>query len=145
MKYHCETVIGLPRERVIALFDDPTNLVKWQPELLKFEPVEGIPGQEGAKAKLTYRIGKRELEMIETVTLRELPARFDAIYETRGVFNRVSNWFIDHETTTVWAVESEFRFGGAMAALSLFMWGTFRKQTQRFMHQFKTFAEEQGS
>ena len=34
MKYSCTIDIHLPRERVIALFDDPANLKRWPPRAL---------------------------------------------------------------------------------------------------------------
>ena len=47
MKYSCELTIDLPRDEVIALFDDPDNLVKWQPGLQSFEHISGEAGAAG--------------------------------------------------------------------------------------------------
>jgi hypothetical protein len=39
MKYTSEVTIGLPRERVIELFDSSENLSRWQPDLRRAESV----------------------------------------------------------------------------------------------------------
>jgi len=76
--------IELPRERVIELFDDPDNLVKWQPGLLSFERISGEPGQPGARSKLTYQHGKRTMDLIEVLEVRKLPEEFHGRYEWPG-------------------------------------------------------------
>ena len=39
MKYRCEVVVNVPRDKFIALFDNPANLPKWSPGLQTFEPI----------------------------------------------------------------------------------------------------------
>ena len=69
MKYTLEIDIHLPREKVIELFDNPDNMKHWQPGLLSFEPLSGTPGTVGAKSQLKYLMGKREIEMVETINV----------------------------------------------------------------------------
>jgi hypothetical protein len=59
--YTVEIEIDLPRDQVIALFDNTENLFKWQTGLKDFEHISGEPGQPGAKSKLTYLYGKRTI------------------------------------------------------------------------------------
>lgn len=66
MKYQVEISIGLPRDRVIELFDSFENLKKWQPGLKTVEHLSGEAGRLGTKSKLLYDIDGREVEMIET-------------------------------------------------------------------------------
>jgi len=45
--------------------------------------------------------------------------------------------------TTLWQSESEYRFSGLLMGLvALLMPGTFRKQSQQHMQDFKAFAEQ---
>jgi len=141
MKYTTEVTINLPRQRMIELFDDPANLSKWQPGLKSFEPISGQPGQPGAKSRLVYDMEGRIVEMIETVTVRALPDEFSGTYEAAGVWNGMVNHFYEDGNQTRWVAEVDFRFSGFMALMSLFMGGTFRKQTRETMEHFKTFAE----
>jgi uncharacterized protein YndB with AHSA1/START domain len=146
MKYAATIDIHLPRERVIALFDDPHNLRRWQPTLRGFERLDGTPGAVGARSKLTYKKGDKEMVMTETITVRDLPDRFAGTYEMDGVWNLVDNRFtaIDADSTR-WVAEVEFRFSNPL--LRFLGWiapGMFRKQTEQFMKLFKDFAENQS-
>lgn len=142
MKYTVEIDIDLTRSRVIELFDDPENLKHWQPDLVSFEHFEGERGQPGAKSKILHKMGKREVEMIETILVRNLPDEFSGTYEADGVENEVRNYFSeDGENKTHWVTEVEFKFKGFMRIIAFFMPSMFRKQTLQFMKNFKEFAE----
>ncbi len=145
MEYTVEKVIRLPRRRMVELFDDPDNLPKWQPSLQSFELISGEQGQPGAKSRLVFDTGKRGMEMIETITVRNLPDEFSGIFETKGVKNISRHFFFeDGPEQTRWVNENEFYFSGMMKIVALFMRGAFPKQTDAFMEQFKTFAEDAG-
>ncbi|MBN2174201.1 MAG: SRPBCC family protein [Bacteroidales bacterium] len=142
MKYTNEIVLALPLNKVIELFDNPENMREWQPGLISFEHLSGSPGEEGAKSKLKYKMGKREVEMVETIVKRDLPGEFTGTYEAKGVFNLVKNSFIRMgPQETKWISENEFRFSGFMIFFAWFMPGAFRKQSRKLMEQFKNFAE----
>jgi carbon monoxide dehydrogenase subunit G len=76
MKYTTQIDIQLPIDRVVELFDNPDNMKKWMEGLQSFEAISGTPGKEGAKSKLTFQMGKRSIEMIETITVSNLPEEF---------------------------------------------------------------------
>ena len=142
MQYTVEVSINVPREQVIELFDSTENLEKWQEGLQSFEHISGDPGQVGAKSKLLYDMNGRKIEMIETITSRNLPQEFSGTYEATGVFNSIQNHFYEQGADkTRWVAENEFKFSGIMMIVSLFMRGSFRKQSLKTMEAFKTFAE----
>ncbi len=142
MKYSLEIEINKPRNTVIELLDNPDNMKHWQPGLVSYEFMEGEPGKVGAKMKLKYKMGKREMEMVETITKNNFPSEFDASYETKGVFNVQENKFIElDENRTKWVSDSEFRFSGFMSIMSLFMKSTFKKQSFKYLQSFKDFVE----
>jgi hypothetical protein len=147
MKYSNEVVIHLPIKRVVELFDNPDNLRHWQPSLISFEPISGSPGQAGAKSRLRHKMGNREIEMIETITVRDLPKEFSGTYEAKGVFNLVTNRFEAlPDGSTRYTSDTAFQFKGLMMKfLGLLMPGAFRKQSQKYMDDFKSFAENQGN
>ena len=142
MKYSNEVEIKKPMAQVIKLFDNEENLFKWQPELLSFEHFEGNKGEVGAKSRLKYKMGKREVEMIETITVKNLPTEFSGTYEARGVWNEVRNYFEEiDENTTRWRSVTHFEFSGFMKLMGFFMPGAFKKQSQKYLDQFKQFVE----
>jgi hypothetical protein len=140
---YTETIrIGLQRDRVAALFGDPANLPRWQKGLLSFTHAEGPPGHPGATSHIVYQMGRRRIEMTETILVSDLPEHFAATYETRGVWNRVDNRFRAlPDGTTEWELESDFRCTGVLWLMALLMPGMFRKQTAGMMADFKRFAE----
>lgn len=133
----------LPRTRVIELFDDPEIMRRWMAGLQSFEPLSGVPGTPGATSKLVFRIGKRNLEMIETITTRNLPDEFSGTCDAPGVFNVVQNRFTEMgPNRTRWESENEFRFKGFMRIPGLLMRGALSKQSLKYMQDFKAYAEE---
>jgi uncharacterized membrane protein len=145
MKYTNEVVINKPIEKVVELFDNPDNMSKWMEGLLSFEPLSGKPGQPGAKSRLKFKMGRREIEMIETVVIRNLPDEFTGTYEAKGVYNIVKNRFIKiSDNMTKYSSEEEFQFKGLMKLMGILMPGAFKKQSLKYLTNFKNFVENQS-
>lgn len=142
--YTVEIEIDLPRDRVIDLFDNPDNMFKWQPGLQSFEHVSGEPGQPGARSRLVYLNGKREFELFEVVTERNLPDEFNGHYEWPGGRNTLRNRFIElGPNRTKWESTCEYELTGLMERImGTFFPGVFRKQNLLFLRNFKAFCEE---
>jgi len=142
MKFTVKIKINLARNKVIELFDSTENLKKWQPGLLSFEHQSGTPGEVGAKSRLQYKMGKREIEMVETITVKNLPDEFSGIYEAKGVRNEVKNYFYKvDKNTNKWVSENEFRCSGFIKIIAFFMPGSFKKETMKYLEYFKEFTE----
>jgi hypothetical protein len=142
MKYSNDTIIDRPVAKVVELFDNPDNIRHWQTGFVSFTPISGTPGQPGAKARLLYKNGNREMEMIETVVVRNLPHEFSGYYEMKGATCTVKNFFKPVDgTKTHYHSESEFQFSGFMKVIAWLMGSGFKKQTQKFVDNFKAFAE----
>lgn len=129
MKFTTETDINKPIDKVIELFDNADNMSKWMEGLQSFEHISGTPGQPGAKSKLKFKMGKRDIEMIETITVRNFPDEFSGIYEAKGVNNIVINKFVK--------VSEE----GFMKIIGFLMPNAFKKQSIKYLNDFKKFAE----
>ncbi|MDW3646937.1 MAG: SRPBCC family protein [Bacteroidia bacterium] len=144
MKYTLEILIDRSRDQVIELFDNPDNMKHWQEGFVSMTHMSGTAGEIGAKSKLFYKMGKREVEMVETITKRDMPREFTATYETPTVWNEVSNHFEKvGGRQTKWISHVDFKFRGFMKLMAFFLPGAFKKQSFKFMQDFKTFAEAQ--
>lgn len=144
MKYSVSITIDKPVNEVVALFDNVDNMKKWMDGLESFEPLDGTPGEVGAKSRLRFKMGKREIEMIETITAKNLPEEFTGTYEAKGVFNIVRNSFEPLPgNKTKYTTEQEFQFKGFMKLMGLLMPGAFKKQSMKYLQDFKAFAESQ--
>jgi len=143
VKYACKLVINLPRERMVELFDDPDNMLKWMDGLQRFEHVSGTPGKPGATSRLTFaRDNGETFDMIETLTRYNLPDEISGTYETEGVRNVIENRFVkDGRNRTQWIADNEFQFGGFMRIAAWFMRPLFKRQSLKIMESFKVFAE----
>ncbi len=141
--YTVSVKIELPRDEVIRLFDDPANLAKWQTGLQSFEHISGTPGQVGAQAKLIFHSGKNVIELLETITVRNLPDELSGSYEWGHGRNSLENRFVElasdcTELRSTCSYEFDKLFLKAMGLLAP---GMFRKQNQKFLDNFKAFCE----
>lgn len=146
MRYQLELDIDAPRQCVIDQFLEADNFLKWQPDIISLEPLSGEPRAIGSTTKQIYRMGKGELEMIETIVEPNPPFEFSATYEAGSVWNLVENQFVEAgESKTKWILESDFRSRGIMGLLAFVMPGMFKKQTMRHMNLFKDFVEAESA
>ncbi len=144
MKYTTEIQIDLPRDEVIRKLDNPENMKHWLRGLADYEMISGTPGYEGAKMKMEFQQGKRKTTIVETITKREMPTAFHAVYDTKGVHNIQQNFFHDIDgKSTKWVSESEFQFAGfGLKLMGWLMPGAFKKQSLKHLQDFKDFAEK---
>ncbi|MEX2483331.1 MAG: SRPBCC family protein [Brumimicrobium sp.] len=142
MKFTVEVDIDRPIKEVIEKFDNQENYSSWMKGLESFENIEGKQGQEGAKTKFNFKMGKRNMEMIETVLKRELPKQYLVSYEVNGVYNEVDNRFekIDNQKT-LYTTHQYFKFKGFMRFLAFFIGRSFKKQSLKYANDFKKFVE----
>lgn len=154
MKYTNSIEIALPREQVAQLLADPAYLPKWLRGLVLHEPVQGTHGQLGTESRVVVQSGQRTMEGTETITRRE-PAdlhgipngsvvHFDREIVVAGMWSVVRDRLTEAgPETTLWEQESEYRFNSLLMRLvGLVMPGSFHKQSQQHMQDFKAFAEQ---
>ncbi|REJ81281.1 MAG: SRPBCC family protein [Bacteroidetes bacterium] len=144
MLIRSEIIIDAPRPEVVELFDNPDNLKKWQPELKSLEHLSGTPGQTGAKSRLRYKSGKREVILLETIHKKNLPDEMELSFEAPGANNRTYITFTEIEGgKTKYVTEQEFKFTGMMKLIGWMMKGIFEKQSMKYLMQFKFYAESE--
>ena len=142
MKFSQEILIDLPREEVLKIMQDASRYKYWQRGFISYNHLTGLPDKEGSRSRLKYKMGKREIDMIETILKIIPPKKFYTSYEAQGVFNTQKNHFEKiAENKTRWIADSEFKFSGFMRIIGLLNPGAFKKQSQQFMKDFKEFAE----
>lgn len=147
MKFTCFVDINLPRERVVELFDNPDNIPKWQDGFQGFKHLNGEPGTPGAQSMIYYQQGKRTMELLETIIVGNLPEEFTAKYEHKHMTNTMQVLFtsLDAQTTRYTSNIEYTKFNGFLPKLMAFLFPSmFKKQVQKWLDQFKTFAENEG-
>ncbi|MEM9411823.1 MAG: SRPBCC family protein, partial [Planctomycetota bacterium] len=108
-----------------------------------FEHLSGEPGHAGARSKMVYVNGKHRIELFETITLRNLPDQFDGVYDWGDGSNTLENRFIElAENRTRWESTCTYEFKTLFLKLmGWFLPGSFKKQNQKFLDNFKAFCE----
>lgn len=147
MRYKQEILINRPVDEVVEHFDSSENMMKWFPDLKSFEHLSGEPGQPGAKSKLVFETKRGNFEMIETITVRNLPDEFSGTYDTlnMGIFNTMTIRLVPvDEGSTRYESEIDYTFSGfKWKVMSLFMRPMFKRESFKVMKLFKEFAESQ--
>lgn len=145
MKYTCETQINLPVSIVVELWKDENYFKEWQDGFVKIEHIKGEPETVGAISKIYLTQNNRKMELLETITVINLPFEKSAIYEHRHMTNTLTTRFIATENNkTRYVAEVEYlNFNGIIPKLMAKLFpGMFKKQNQKWMEQFKQFAEK---
>ena len=143
MEYTNEIIINAPIDRVVELFGNSDNMYKWMEGIVDHEHLEGTPGQEGAKMLMVFNMGGNQIEITETILAKDLPAVFDAKYESKFSTNIVQSGFEQvNETTTRQYSVTKIKPGNFMVRMMTWLSpNMFKKQSQKYMIDFKTFAE----
>ncbi len=144
MKSRHEVLIDAPRDVVWSVFDNPDNMLRWQPTLRSFEHKSGTPGEPGATTALIYDEDGREVRMLETVTERRAPDFMASVYTTEWGKTIVVNHFEDlGDGRTRWVMYANHFFKGLMKVMSVFRGGAIKKRTENDLERFKLLVESE--
>jgi uncharacterized protein YndB with AHSA1/START domain len=144
MKTKFEVIIGADRDTVWQAFDNPDNMVKWQPTLKSFTHKSGPRGEIGSVAELVYEENGREIVMTETMTEKRKPDFMVGIYESKWGKTLIVNYFESAEgNKTRWVGHANHSFKGFMKLMSLFIHKSICKRTESDMQRFKLLVESQ--
>jgi uncharacterized membrane protein len=144
MKYTCTTVIDLPLEKVVALWNNEEYFDQWQDGFESIVLVDGEKNQAGSRSKITIQQGRRKLELTETILVNNLPAEKKGLYQHKHMSNTQSTRFeaIAENRTRHTSVVEYIHFSGFIPRLIARMLPhLFEQQSQKWMEQFKYFAE----
>jgi len=143
MKYTCIVEISLPITEVVELWSNKDYFSRWQDGFDNIEHIAGTPNTEGSKSKITFN-GKQKIELVETIISSRLPEEKVALYEHKHMINTQTSRFQEIEPTkTLYTSEVEYiKFNGFMIKLMAVLFpDKFKGQSQKWMNQFKEFAE----
>ncbi|MFN2260578.1 MAG: SRPBCC family protein [Psychroflexus sp.] len=144
MKYKVEIDIDLPRRKLVELFDSQENMFKWMKGLQDVKHLEGEPGEPDGKSELHFKMGNREMIMIETITKRNLPQEISGTYKMGTTLNIQRTLFVEtSENSTKMISENKFQMKGVFRIMGWLMPSLFKKQTQKYLTDFKNFAESE--
>lgn len=147
MKFECSVLIDRPIDEVIPLWDNEDNLDKWQEGFQHMHHISGNKGDTGAVSMMHYVFRGRPMELKETITLNDLPNAFHGLYEHKDMSNTMKNYFTrPSENQTLWRAELEYiKFNSFLPKMMFKLFpGMAKRQTQKWLDNFKRFAEDEA-
>ncbi len=146
MKHKVEILIDADVVTVWRMFDDPDNMMKWQPALRSFTHKSGVPGQPDAVSELVYDENGKEVVMTETITARREKSFLGGTYESSWGKVVVFNHFEETgDGKTRWTSNLNYSFKGFMKIMALFMQNSIRSRSDRDMNRFKLLVETESA
>ena len=146
MKFTCSVIVEQPLKVVADLFAKPEYLKEYQEGFVRKEHVKGRPGRHGAVSKMYYENKGKTMLLTETIVQNKLPHSFKASYHHEHMDNTMHCTFkaLDKSRTEyVSHIEyTEFR-GFTVKTMAKLFPGQFKKQVQKWLDNFKEFAEKQ--
>ena len=143
MKYTCTIKINLPIDKVVQLWEDENNFKAWQDGFKSIEHLSGTPHTKGAQSRIILE-DNQKIELLETIISNNLPEEKIALYEHIHMTNTQTTRFrkIDSNTTQYISEVEYTKFNGIMIKLMAKLFPSkFKAQSQKWMNQFKAFAE----
>ncbi|MDG1334140.1 MAG: SRPBCC family protein [Crocinitomicaceae bacterium] len=143
MKYTCSLEINLSLRKTAQLWNDETHFSEWQDGFQSIELISGTKDAVGAKSRILFD-GKQRMELIETVLISKLPNEKKASYEHIHMSNTQHTEFkVINPNTTLFTSTVEYtQFNKLMIRIFAKLFPkVFKKQSERWMEQFKRFAE----
>jgi len=144
MKFKCSIEINKPRDFVVKLFANPDLLKEYQDTFISKELISGEPGKNGAVSKMLYKMGKGEMELVETILDNNLPDTFYAKYHHKHMDNTMLCEFeLLNDNLTKYNSEIHYTaFRGFIPRAMAFLFpNMFKKQVQKWLYSFKNFVE----
>jgi hypothetical protein len=143
MKNKAEVVIHAPREKVLELWQSFEDQKKWQKGLESLELRNGKPGYIGTQTHYSYKMGRRRLNLQETLIQNNLPTEYQVLQESDDVVSRQKHYITEQEPgKTLWTTVSDTRFQSlGLKVISWLSPGLFQKEQQRTLEAFKAYVE----
>lgn len=143
MNYTIKNNIKASLNTVANKIADPKAAKEWTEGLESVEQIESEYCKVGSKRKLTYKFGKKEMIMTETILENDLPKSIKFAYDSsmgRNIVELVFEELSSNETQQT--CHTEIQINGWMKYVSFLFGGMFKKQTQKYMEAFKSYAEK---
>lgn len=145
MKYTCSVLINKPLDEVVKLWEDESNFHQWQDGFQSIELISGEKNKEGAVSHILIQQGKMKIELEETILVNDLPDEKTAKYVHKHMTNTQTSRFLSSSNSvTEYISEVEYtQFNGiTLNIMAKLFPGKFKAQSEKWMKQFKRYAEK---
>ena len=147
MKYTCNIEVKRSKEDCVKLWLDESYYARWQDGFQYKEWKYGRPNATGSISNILFAQGKRKIELEETILENNLPDFILGEYVHVHMINsqKISFQSIS-ETTTLITSEVDYKafYSFLPKMMAKLFPGMFKKQSQKWLDQFKRMAETSG-
>ena len=142
--YTAQVSVNKPISNVFKTFNNSENIKKWIPEVKSFEVVNKNPGKTGSVYKIVIDNQGQEITMTEKVMAYVENEKVTLFFDAEGMLKKDDYTFTEKDgVTTVTLNASCQSYTYLMACVYPLFKGTFQKQDQSYLNNFKAFAEKQ--
>ena len=142
MKYTVSNNIDRPLEKVIAKFKENKGNKNWMEGLQRIERISGNPHEVGAKSDFHFLYKNKEMKISETILEQNFPHQIKFAFQSPMGYNEVEMLFEKvSENSTKQTNNSYFELKGFMKLFGFLMKGMFKKQSMKYLTEFKKYAE----
>ena len=142
MRYSFDIKIEKPIDVVIEKFKDEEGLKYWMDGFQRVEHISGIPGTKGAVSDFYFLHKKREMKIRETILEENFPLSIKFAYHSSMGYNEVETVFEPISENSINLTSNNyFKLKGMMKVFGWLMPGMFKKQSLKYMTNFKAYCE----
>lgn len=138
-----KVTINKPVAEVWRFIDNPDNLTKWLTGFIKFEPISGVLGTVGAKAKHIYEMNGKRFEMIEEITSRVENKEFSGVLTHAMMVSKIKMLFKEagNNSTEVESSADTTLKSFGMRVMSFLIKRSFQKRQDEDLKRLKEVIE----
>jgi hypothetical protein len=145
MKYTCRIEVPLNRDDCIKLWLDETQFDKWQEGFQYKKWTKGESNENNSTSNILILQGKRKIELEELIINNNLPDSIEGKYVHIHMTNtqKVSFEYLASQKTMIRSDVEYIKFNAFIPKMmAKFFPSLFKKQSQKWLDQFKLLAEQ---
>ncbi len=142
--YRAEVNINKSIKVVFEIFNNSENIKNWVPEVKSFEVVNTNPGKTGSVYKIVIDNKGQEVTMTEKVMAYVPNEKVTLFFDAEGMLKRDDYIFKEKDGVTTITLNTSCQSDSyILACIFPYFKGTFQKQDQSYLNNFKAFAEKE--
>ena len=142
-KYTAQVSINKPITEVFEVFNNPENSKNWIPEIKFFEVINNNPGKIGSMYKIVIDNKGSDINMTEKVLAYVPNQKITLLFNAENMLKTDDYLFTEKGNTTTLTLRASCQSETyLMACIFPYFKGTFKKQDQAYLTNFKKFIEQ---
>ena len=142
--YRAEVNVNKSIKVVFEIFNNSENIKNWVPEVKSFEVVNTNPGKTGSVYKIVIDNKGQEVTMTEKVMAYVPNEKVTLFFDAEGMLKRNDYIFKEKDGVTTITLNTSCQSDSyILACIFPYFKGTFQKQDQSYLNNFKAFAEKE--